>query len=115
MTRGGSTSQWRALRATAFRLYGKSCVKCGENATEIDHILEVANGGTDDLENLQPLCTACHKAKTAQFNSKRRKPMNTAFFWDAPTPRLLSLSYLSPSLTVEPPISQKKEKTSNDR
>jgi hypothetical protein len=113
MTRGGTTAQWRRARALAFQVYGKSCLKCGENATEIDHILEVANGGTDDIENLQPLCRMCHQAKTSAFNAK--KSTNNGFFYSALPPRLLSLSYLSPSLTVEPPISQRKEKTSNDR
>jgi hypothetical protein len=87
---------------------------CGDKATEVDHILEVANGGTDDVENLQPLCNVCHKAKTNAFNSKRlKKSINNGFFYMQTPPTTLSLSYLSPSLTIEPPISQKKEKASN--
>lgn len=42
------------------------CPSCGEplfNGEEIDihHIVPVAEGGTDDMENLQHLHTACHK------------------------------------------------------
>ncbi|WP_221899405.1 HNH endonuclease [Xanthomonas sp. GW] len=33
-------------------------------ATEVDHILNVAEGGTDDDANLQAICTDCHGAKT---------------------------------------------------
>ncbi len=33
-------------------------------ATETDHILSKAKGGTDDMANLQPLCRECHQAKT---------------------------------------------------
>lgn len=33
----------------------------------IDHIIEVAMGGDNDLENLQTLCLNCHKRKTAVF------------------------------------------------
>lgn len=39
-------------------------------ATEVDHILNLAEGGTDDLSNLQAICQECHKAKTTE-ESKR--------------------------------------------
>ena len=31
---------------------------------ELDHIVNVAQGGTDDESNLQSLCVPCHKKKT---------------------------------------------------
>jgi len=31
---------------------------------ELDHIVNVAQGGTDDESNLQSLCSPCHKKKT---------------------------------------------------
>ena len=41
-------------------------------AEQVDHIRELALGGTDDDSNLQPLCIPCHDRKTqAAF---RRKP-----------------------------------------
>lgn len=43
-----------------------------EGEYDIDHILELAEGGSNDLNNLQALCREyCHKEKTARFNSKR--------------------------------------------
>ena len=35
-----------------------------ESGFEIDHILEVSQGGTNSLENLQVLCPCCHSVKT---------------------------------------------------
>ncbi len=35
-------------------------------AEEVDHILALDSGGTDDPENLQSLCRACHQAKTTR-------------------------------------------------
>jgi len=33
---------------------------------EVDHIVNIAQGGTDDDANLQALCVPCHQAKTAR-------------------------------------------------
>jgi len=41
------------------------CVKPYDHA--VDHIISKANGGTDDMSNLESLCAdPCHKAKTAR-------------------------------------------------
>lgn len=46
-------------------------------ATEVDHIVPLHKGGKDVPENRQPLCTECHKAKTADeatSQARSRKP-----------------------------------------
>ena len=40
-------------------------------ATDVDHIVARADGGTDDRSNLQPLCHACHSRKTVRENGGR--------------------------------------------
>lgn len=45
-------------------------------ANEVDHIIPVAKGGTNDLENLQPLCKPCHGRKTAEEVGFGRKKGN---------------------------------------
>lgn len=47
------------------------CAHCARSgrvtvATELDHIKPLHQGGTDDDENLQGLCTECHRIKTAR-------------------------------------------------
>jgi hypothetical protein len=37
----------------------------------VDHILPVADGGTDDIENLQLLCPCCHAVKTKRDADNR--------------------------------------------
>ncbi|MEG9303316.1 HNH endonuclease signature motif containing protein [Psychrobacter celer] len=34
-------------------------------ATDVDHIINKAKGGSDDPSNLQSLCRKCHRSKTA--------------------------------------------------
>ena len=44
------------------------CSVCQLNADkfEIDHIIPLASGGSNNLSNLQPLCGDCHKKKTTE-------------------------------------------------
>lgn len=37
---------------------------CGERATDVDHVLARARGGTNDWVNLEALCHGCHSRKT---------------------------------------------------
>lgn len=50
------------------------CAMCKVSAaTELDHIVALANGGTNDEDNLQGLCAACHEIKTiADLGYKQR-------------------------------------------
>jgi 5-methylcytosine-specific restriction endonuclease McrA len=84
-------------------MYGKTCNYCGEVGNEVDHIIELAAGGDNTLDNLQILCKQCHKAKTAKFNSKRIKG-NRGVFSEPSAPRHLSMLFLSPTLVSSPPM-----------
>jgi len=37
---------------------------CYQPAAELDHIVSLAEGGSDDIDNLQGLCTTHHQEKT---------------------------------------------------
>lgn len=52
------------------------CLSAGKAtiASEVDHIIGLAQGGTHDDANLQSLCHDCHATKTAEDNGKRSKP-----------------------------------------
>jgi hypothetical protein len=52
-------------RANLIETFGSKCAMCElePETFEIDHIIPLANGGTNEIENLQPLCTDCHKSK----------------------------------------------------
>ena len=52
-----------ATRAAVFAAKGDRCVSCGAPATDVDHVVSAAFGD-NSLDNLQPLCHACHLEKT---------------------------------------------------
>lgn len=58
-----------ALRHETFKRDSYRCVECGAtNKTaklEVDHIIPLAQGGTDELNNLQTLCFDCNRSKKA--------------------------------------------------
>jgi len=64
--RNGSTRSWRRLRAQILALDGYSCRICGGPASEVDHVIALADGGTDHPSNLRSLCTTHHAERHAQ-------------------------------------------------
>ena len=82
---------------------------CGDRATEVDHIIELALGGTNTIDNVQPLCKECHKAKTAKFNSTRQRGTESrrGVFSGGREPTD-SLSLISPRLVrFDPPTTER--------
>ena len=107
----GKTSQQDNLRAACYRVWGRSCMYCGDRATEVDHIIELAAGGTNTIDNVQPLCKDCHKAKTAKFNSTRQRgtQSHSRVFLRSPEPTD-SLALISPRLLrFDPPTKDRPE------
>lgn len=70
--------KWMRIREAILTRDCGLCVPCKAKgkltiATEVDHILQLADGGTDDHSNLQSICHNCHADKTARENGKKRK------------------------------------------
>lgn len=66
----GYGARWRALRLRYLREH-PLCAHCAErgltvSATDVDHVVSRARGGSDRDGNLQALCHSCHSAKTAR-------------------------------------------------
>jgi 5-methylcytosine-specific restriction protein A len=55
-------------------------VRCPNRGAECDHITPHTEGGTDDLSNLQWLCTPCHKRKTGQEAAQARAAIRNRRF-----------------------------------
>ncbi|WP_234082998.1 HNH endonuclease [Enterobacter quasiroggenkampii] len=71
-------ANWQKVRTIALHRDRGLCVLCLADgravpANEVDHIIAVAHGGTDALDNLQSLCTPCHRYKTARERMHPRR------------------------------------------
>ena len=83
----GYGSAWEKLREQAFRRDAGICQYCRAKfglvhlGTQVDHIVPKAQGGSDEIENLQTICDEGHKRKTAEENGKTWRPEIGADGW----------------------------------
>lgn len=76
----GYGAPWRRLRKRILARDMGLCQPCLDlgrvtQADAVDHIVNKAQGGTDDPSNLQSICDACHASKTAaEGNGGKEKP-----------------------------------------
>ena len=68
---GGShtNQEWLDLRSLYDRRY--LCCKRRRKLTK-DHVIPVAQGGSDNIDNIQPLCKPCNSRKGARYIDYRR-------------------------------------------
>jgi 5-methylcytosine-specific restriction endonuclease McrA len=68
--------EWRALVEAC----GGRCLACGVAKPEdltVDHVVPLALGGSNIIENIQPLCTVCNGIKGSEvidYRSEARSP-----------------------------------------
>lgn len=52
-----------SFKAYLYKELGENCINCGSNdGVEYHHIVPIANGGTNKIQNIVPLCCRCHQA-----------------------------------------------------
>ena len=65
------TTEWRKAKK---RLKGQPCQYpgCGVPSDTVDHIISIADGGTNDPDNLRPMCRH-HNSKLGQAVAVRKR------------------------------------------
>jgi len=59
------TREWKKQRLRVLSRDGYTCAYCGQDATEVDHIIPRAKGGGHELDNLVACCKSCNGRKGA--------------------------------------------------
>lgn len=65
----------KRISAEVLRRFKNRCVGCGASECDLilDHVIPICWGGTNDLENFQPLCQSCNSKKCGQLPLPPRK------------------------------------------
>jgi 5-methylcytosine-specific restriction endonuclease McrA len=65
------------VRKYVFQRDKYQCQSCGKTSAEtelnIDHIIPLASGGSNDISNLQTLCRNCNQQKKHHFDPRFRR------------------------------------------
>lgn len=64
MQRNTRSAEWKRIRRRILKRDDYTCQRCGDVGNEVNHIIAVSEGGTDDDENLETLCASCHQPET---------------------------------------------------
>lgn len=64
-----SLDEWNSL----CEKYENRCLNCGAPECTIDHIIPLAHGGSNTIDNLQPLCLGCNLKKGTKTIDYRPK------------------------------------------
>lgn len=68
--------EWEALKVK----YAYRCLRCGKQEPDIqltrDHVVPVTSGGSNAIDNIQPLCLPCNSWKRAQTIDYRKEPFH---------------------------------------
>jgi 5-methylcytosine-specific restriction endonuclease McrA len=62
-----TVTQWNELKAE----FGWRCVRCGciPDGLCKDHIIPIYRGGSDGIDNIQPVCRPCNSSKGAEVSN----------------------------------------------
>lgn len=67
----GYDGDWRRRRA-AYLQEHPNCRMCGDDATVVDHVIPLSQGGEDRESNWQALCAPCHNGPKQRRDRVRR-------------------------------------------
>jgi 5-methylcytosine-specific restriction endonuclease McrA len=90
------TQRWKDQRKRVLQRDQYICVYCNGEATQVDHVIPRAKGGSHDLDNLVACCATC--------NSRKGSRSHASFLEVTSTPPVFS-SRISPMQSEQPTTS----------
>ena len=75
------------IRKAVFEIYGGACANCGLadiRHLDVDHVISVKDGGSNDLENFQCLCKHCNSGIKQGATIVKLPPIAAKYQWGVP-------------------------------
>jgi 5-methylcytosine-specific restriction protein A len=69
---------WKTIRTQVLERDNHTCTKCGNRATDVDHVLR---GDNHEPTNLTSLCRRCHASKSGREGAAARAEKRAATDW----------------------------------
>ena len=96
------TQRWKDQRKRVLDRDQHTCVYCGQEATQVDHVIPRAKGGTHDLDNLVACCATCNSRKGSRSHASFLGVLSTPpVFSGFPSPMVTEIHQDSP-FTAKP-------------
>jgi 5-methylcytosine-specific restriction endonuclease McrA len=98
-----NSATWKRLRQQILARDLWICAYCGADATEVDHVLPVKHGGSDDESNLTASCVRCNRSKGIKSRPGRAQHGPQVRFFVDGVPHPPASDNLSPMVRIGPP------------
>ena len=94
------TRQYKAQRIKALERDGYTCVYCGQDADQADHVIPISKGGNPtDLNNLVACCRRCNISKGNRSEAVfLRRTATPPVFQEDTSPRTTATVQAGPAL-----------------
>lgn len=100
-------AEWQAL----LQVFSNKCVQCGCDASELeggglckDHVTAIYQGGSDAIDNIQPMCRNCNSTKGAETIDYRE---NVRQNWKEALAKRLANAWQTPGPSPSPSPSER--------
>ena len=96
------SAKYKAVRLRVLNAASWSCFYCGQDATQVDHVVPVSKmGDAIDADNMVASCARCNNAKGSQSQAvflKRRSTHPDPAKRLSPSPIMTSMTHAGPCL-----------------
>lgn len=98
-----NNAEWKRIRQVILARDLNVCAYCGQEATEVDHIIPVKHGGTNDESNLTAACVRCNRSKGTKAKPGKAQHGPQVRFFVGSFPHPPAGDNLSPLVRIGPP------------
>ena len=97
-----NSAEWKRIRQVILARDLYVCAYCGSDATEVDHIIPVKHGGTNDESNLTAACVRCNRSKGTKSKPGKAQHGPRVRFFVGHFPHPPAGDNLSPMIRIGP-------------